>query len=204
MLALAFLIMGLEFDNGGAAAKPRAGKQPTASPPDPSAYSAQQAGFSALRRAADSSDAALAAQSANLAPSETNAPGPDPSAGARPDLARAAYVSPRMTLAIFPTAAGVCLTAIQADGVIWGTCNFTAEAVANGLFLLRPGPDRYDLLGLLPAGASEVYATNRDGRTVRIDLNANDAFTIVGQRGRIESVTFTDRNGAQHGIPVGI
>jgi hypothetical protein len=108
-----------------------------------------------------------------------------------------------LTLALFPTADGICLTAIRTGGGTWGTCNITADAASSGLFLLAPSTDQYDLFGILPDGATNVLAVNRDGQVIPLGLNDNNAFALFSQSGQIASVTFTGQDGTQHRVQLG-
>jgi hypothetical protein len=173
----------------------QAGSAPQSAPANGNAL------FAALRRPQVSADLGFAADP-NTQP--ITATGKLVSSGSRrvwqgPDGASAWLV---------PSASGdVCFVAIDATGLATTVCVHETWAATHGGFGVMGGstaepnaPTSMTVQGVLPDGSHGVNITSRDGRTVPVTLNSDNAYSVAVP-GVPAQMTYLDHNGTQNQHP---
>lgn len=152
-------------------------------------FPAQAAAFVAFRRAANATDAQLAA--------DQIAPGPAV-AGAAPTLVRSVYSDSSVTLGIYPAVGQLCFVAVYDSGGTAQVCDAVSRAAGEGLGVVSgDATSGFYLWGVLPDGSSNVTVTDASGDATHVTLSDDNGYAF---RSNIEPVSFsfTDSAGVVH------
>lgn len=137
---------------------------------------------------ADARDASAASVSAEPTPSESASGG-----------LHTVYEGSNVSAGLLPTDQGLCFVEVV-SGTISSICT-TNPVVSSGLGLLLHTAGEYQLVGVLPEGASTLTVEEASGATIEVPLDTEDGYAVTTKVAPI-TMRVTNSNSSAYSVPL--